>query len=1325
MSECKCSSAWIHASSSCAGKFVLPMLRAGFSMDTFVSKVVASAKAMATPTFVREVGVPSVAPQIVGEPASAPLALGAPLVAPKIVGEPCVAPHLVGVPHVALHDAGITLPAKLGVPRVAPINMLECCYQTLEQTILRKRSVVLHKMCEDFISHILHTTVSVHRIFQKRIGRAWIFLPLKNNPIQQIYKLFKNGKFIQIESDMVSPKESFGKPRHLLDKNIGKFCSETILESVEEEVYTIPKTVYIGEYFPYYTKVWRRDIKATTPIPERKGCECMVMDDLGSLFDEEIDTFHIPHSITLGGPIYTYAAKPSVSLYKGKPFVESCSEAWWNRRDLDEFGRPNKCKIYSHRLVGQVYMRHCFECITDSLRYGDVADRVDFERRKRLFNHQFVKAETPKIEKVSQPTAFGKLWAGIANHTVCYDKLPNPQDRTVFMAQSEDENTSYHPSVQEKKEENFEIPTMETIVGKLRKKKKKSSNGKELFFGEGRFADKNVKLQEKDVFTKVVHNSTFGRTMRKLGIGSGITTQQTFPITDETVFMPTKVDNCVFSPLPQFTREQLRNLDKYDVSSTGIVAIDMAIQSHATQGDPLVAFCTIMDNEKDDPNYAPISGSKFDLGRDRCQVITLPLTNINISNAFKRIDDEAGSRLYLATLFNDRCGIRVGAPVFQYGVSQLLEHRPNAYTNKSLCKEEWADIEKRNALKGCRILKGFNVEQSIVLDYNQTIKPFSEKAVLTCRKSDNVQATHVFTGSGIVKNANVSRLSKSVSMKCLNDGVGTSTSSRFGLASGIAPHRASVDVPCVEDGRYFMAQTTEEKPYSLAIVAPLEVKKDAKEGDFVGTVNFMAMMRTQARTPYLQALNAGMIDPVIQMKIYTGSTAFVGTTIVVVHDFYNRVDVDKLGSKLYRSVGNSFPQTMRPLNQGGCSVHTIDTRKYLGHTLFVKDLAFADPRFHVYIYDDNALPMAENWQCTLEFYVKVLPRTPFEIAKESCFEVGVQNFAYIDLDIYKGVGSIALAGKPTAVTIPLHFGEPAEYATNKISFGFTQAIYRCLQGTGGYLHGQITQIGTLMISCVVRVGMWWSTSIPTLSDISNVPHCDIDLGKSDGTFKLLYQSPYSRVSSRERNILLYFFPLGGPTGPKDVSSPFTFSVYFKGIEPLGPVKQIDSIMGEFAWIDLDLSAVEKQSGPVQFPIPAYIKDVEYTVGKVTLRTNTLAYLFGSCGFFSGRTEIIVYWTQRHPLSGKRTNVHLCRMYGTDTSYEMQATEMYNSALVGRASMTSEVGDFTGFETPVGSRSNRNFYMLRIDDVEFLSNVVVCIRLLPGFKFYGRSAIICY
>uniref|UniRef100_A0AAT9JB97 Polyprotein n=1 Tax=Tibetan peony nepovirus TaxID=3115779 RepID=A0AAT9JB97_9SECO len=1009
-----------------------------------------------------------------------------------------------------------------------------------------------------------------------------------------------------------------------------------------------------------------------------------------------------------------------------------------------------RCKYHAHAFLFGCggYMQQCLGCSLSVLVECDQLERAEEAEAARLkaariaaFAAQFDEVPTPEIEKVGVAKRFGGFFAAYVGHSgpkidamagLDPSKFPKPPRYAHVHSSREDAEIS--AKLQDKAEEEHDKywSSVETVKSKLRQKKgKKVPNS-----AEGMLGDKKTKLLEKDVFAKVVHGSAIDKLCTKfIGDGTMILTDQTFPLRDEEVRLGTTQGCPIYTRLPTFSEKELRKLtDKWEMSNTGVVALDMAIQSHVPEGTPMVAFATIMDGRTDDPHVAAQCGSYFDLGRGRCQALSLPLVNFNLNDLHKRLGND-DPELYLATYFNDMLGYRPGELVFTYGSSELLEHKPDAYTNKSLCKDTWDDILKRNVQKGNRIVKGFNVIDSVSQDYDQEIPDFGELHFKT-KPSSSVMPTKAFTAKGIREVPPSQRVRRSFSIARTQFGrVPTRNETPYGgeLFGGstrheVGPMDATKNFDPSAPRHSFVQSDLEENsssvvddnPFVVAITKSFKVAADAKEGTLLGSIPFFADVAAQHKSPFYDCLGTGLIDPTIQLRVFSGGNPFMGSTIGIVHDFFNRVDTKgKLGGQLPRILGNCLPQTLHPLCRAGVGLYTIDTREYLGQALYINHKGFADPHFHVYIYDGNDVTAASKWRVTVEILIRKCKNHKMGMADVPILSLPYKPPSFVNLDLYKGFGVIAQSDDPLMVPIGLDLAVSRNYATNKSCLGTTQAIFQILQGVGGKLVGSFEQVGTRLVSCQLRVVMWWELALPTLEETSSLPHVDLDLTTGMADFSIQIQSPYANTGNRELKSRLLVYPIGGPVAPTGCSSPYAFTIYIKGIECDTKPSVLLVPQKDYAWMDL----VEIQAGSQEFIIPNHVCDVSYPgVARAALSINPLSKIFGTCGFFKGTISITLQWAQSGKLNERGSRVHFRHCFGTSANFDVLEIRSFNTYMPGSTTFELDVGDFSGFNIPGGTKNNLQHLRLWLEEGSHVNCISVTVRLHENFSFYGRSCL---
>uniref|UniRef100_A0AAT9JAU5 Polyprotein n=1 Tax=Chrysanthemum nepovirus TaxID=3115762 RepID=A0AAT9JAU5_9SECO len=945
------------------------------------------------------------------------------------------------------------------------------------------------------------------------------------------------------------------------------------------------------------------------------------------------------------------------------------------------------------------YLFECLYCTFKSLQEADLAERHERACRIFDFNQQFVEVPPPEIKKGGVSKVIPLVWGAFAaKHTKASPKNDNvsfPCAQVHSGREEEEERADLHDRAENEQAEHG-APTISSAIEILRAKKKrgKKNASKILEYGEGRYRGNGIEIVEKDVFTQVRHGSSMDRALNWLGRNrnGGILTQQTWPTRSEDVLRPRNIKNCIYTPLPQFSEEQLRVLlDKQDMKSSGITAIDLAIQSHVAEGTPMMAFCTIMDGDNGDPNIAALSGSKFDLGRDRCQVITLPLVNVNLNHMHRQVNEGNKSRLYLATLLNDTCGVYENVPIFSYGTSQLLEHRPDAYTNQTLCKEEWMDIENRNARKGARILKGFNVNEHIAADYDQELIAFPEDSKLQCKPRDIGHSNFAFSSRGIVERHPATRLDKSCSLRFGREGRQASV---FGYSTR---HQNfvddNVDTTNLTGARHSFAHSTSEDDnniFETVCINEYTVPKDAKAGYVIGTLNVYKEIRSQKLLPYHSFLSKGMVSATLSTKFFCGGNPFMGTTICIVIDAFGRIDADgALGGSIPNSILNCSHMLLHPLSQGGERELSFDLGSLMGHNFFPLAKAFANPQLIFCIYDDNDVEAAASWKFTNELKMKRLDPT-YELVTTPTLSFPYTTPDIIKIDIWGGLGKIKLGVGYKCPLFPLSFARRSEYAPRQYVLGTTQALLGVLQGYGGTIKGRLIRTSTTMVTCNVRIFIWGLDTDPTLADVAQYPHQDINFERDSGEFELKVQSPFSKVSSKVVQSTLWVWPIGGPIAPAEVVSSFNFAVYIDSITPDQQLSMMVRPDRKYAWCVL--SDFPKQAFALR--IKGFVSDVEFKKTQVKLLPNPLSHLFATCGFFGGKITVYFDWSFGEALTVGATTLDIALCYGNSQHHEVIQQSTFNVYMAGSTSFVVDNGDFSGYTAPGGS-AHDHFFLLCI------------------------------
>nr|AAM82758.1 polyprotein [Cherry rasp leaf virus] len=208
----------------------------------------------------------------------------------------------------------------------------------------------------------------------------------------------------------------------------------------------------------------------------------------------------------------------------------------------------------------------------------------------------------------------------------------------------------------------------------------------------------------------------------------------------------------VYTPLPHITEEQARKLMEKGFSNSSNVALDMAVQSHVGQGTPLLAMCGIMDSRTDDPNEALQVAGYFDLGRDRCDLISLPLINFPLN---KEDFDDYMRGLYLCTMFHNVRGFQNNKALCSYSAVGFDQHKETPRCIRSRVKESWEDILARNnENEFSRVQSGQNLLNAIEKERNEAIPDVGAHQFACVPPSKGTPQTSLLTSDGVIKRPN-------------------------------------------------------------------------------------------------------------------------------------------------------------------------------------------------------------------------------------------------------------------------------------------------------------------------------------------------------------------------------------------------------------------------------------------------------------------------------------------------------------------------------------------------------------------------------------------
>nr|CAH2618850.1 polyprotein 2 [Tomato fern seco-like virus]CAI5384008.1 polyprotein 2 [Tomato fern seco-like virus] len=842
------------------------------------------------------------------------------------------------------------------------------------------------------------------------------------------------------------------------------------------------------------------------------------------------------------------------------------------------------------------------------------------------------------------------------------------------------------------------LQTIDSLVKTLQKRKAIVKDA-----GENRVADKK-QLTERDVFHGPKIINRLGRKDEKTFTAANLNSDQVV-VCMQPKGMPT------FTPLPRMQEEQARKLLEKDIGSVSSIALDLGLQSHIPQGLPVAAFMAIVDTRFADPRYATLCGAFVDLGRDRAKMLCLPLANFPLHKAVDDHDDTLNN-LCLATYFNDPTSFDIGKAALQYGTLEFQEYKPSAYSDYTRVRDTWDQIARQQNTPRDRVLAGFSTFNSVSQDYAEELPEFGE-IVMRCPPPKKPPVLYM----GELGKGKVQSTQRTFTMPSIKYGGGTG---RYAKELPVADRGATLKQDGLEytPARY---ATCDANLVDTEIACVIEgtCPADVRSGQVLKRVQFREATYLHNNAAVMEWISAGLVSPTIRLRLTTGSNPFVGITLGVCLDYYNRCSTSIVGDKLPSAVTNALPNVVFPISRGSEATAELDVRRELGHGLFASVDSFEQPFLVVYVVGDNALPAADVWRFTLELLFSRFESSG--IALEPLVTLPHTFSGILPLGVWRGPHDFNLGvNQPSLMRLKLDFATRRTFGNGTYScLSFPAAYASWIQGHAGHLVGEVVHIGTQAVSCGLHLCVTWSQSVTLLRDALKIP--GVRLNGGSGRFRLPLFSPFERVSLVDPVAELCLFAIGGPIATAGISASFQYMVRFDAIEGDESVPRVIGGTDSFAWANLSKF---RAGFEFDFSIPARLCDIVRDDCEVKMCDNPLASLVASCGIMSGDMTVTVMWGTEKGKGALSGCVKVTTCFGrTDIADHTQvlSTKVAHLGIDTSISVDVPVRNFSGYTGSGATPYIKGVYLLvAISDRRVLTEIDVTVRLHPGFRFFGRS-----
>uniref|UniRef100_A0AAT9J7U6 Polyprotein n=1 Tax=Cederberg Conebush nepovirus TaxID=3115760 RepID=A0AAT9J7U6_9SECO len=769
--------------------------------------------------------------------------------------------------------------------------------------------------------------------------------------------------------------------------------------------------------------------------------------------------------------------------------------------------------------------------------------------------------------------------------------------------------------------------------------------------------------------------------------------------------------------LPRPSEEKLRKKSEAGWREVKAVALDLNISCYVGEGSNMIAFCTLMHNISEDARECAQAGAYLTLGHSRAKLLTLPLVTSFLSADL--FDQEAYKEsMLLAVVFFGGRGIVEGTPIFGFSALEFSEYFPDSYCGITHEKDSWTEILNRNSHgKKTRFQAGFNVIQALEKEQvpaTGEIPAFELEA--PCRNT--IVATYDSHGrvdKGVPRTQSFHIPSTSFggnmasTVPLMRQGSGTSNRS-FASSIPIRRYNPRSEHESLRIGNACAAGFSQK---DFAGCQTVSCPKEVKSGTVLATINLHHLF-VESNTRFSRMWQEkGYFTGDIYVKIHLASSVYSGLAFYHVLDCYSRIPSTYSG-KMPGKIARQFKTFLHCLNDPDSSLYVFNVGKEIGGSLFFGDTGFAVPKLWITCATDSFVAFSKSFAFQVHFFcvpgreeVDSLEQIPYLEYPISCKALEMVDQFVSEMPFKIGANS--------SHSTSLAAFTPAQDGNYKVFSWFDARLAHFMN-----IGGDITFEAIVSSNCFIRATMRayiWSGST-SFANLSQQPHADFE---GNAVFTLPVMGPFHAYSTGgSPSLTLRIVPLCEAYSPETVDGTFHLHVRIKSIRfDENIVRSID-YGATVAWFMLEN---DKRADLVELLIPPRCVDLQSKDFKIHNFRSPFAMLCATSGMHHGRVKLIFQWTlsENVELGKQKGTINFSKGCGKLTDNWRGAIYHFNS-LTTSHEMDFEFASFAG-ATISGEVNHefQNWAYFASASGKTLSSITVSMQILPGMRFYGRSA----
>ncbi|CAA60707.1 ORF, partial [Artichoke Italian latent virus] len=485
-------------------------------------------------------------------------------------------------------------------------------------------------------------------------------------------------------------------------------------------------------------------------------------------------------------------------------------------------------------------------------------------------------------------------------------------------------------------------------------------------------------------------------------------------------------------------------------------------------------------------------------------------------------------------------------------------------------------------------------------------------------------------------------------------------------------------------------------------------------GTVIGTLDIFALITTTNSRVCAEWLERGYVDRNILMVSHLFTSPYLGMAIWYVFDAYGHIPTDVTTTVELESIRHLSPH-VHILKDNTTSTWILNFHREGGQSLNFAGPGFMKPKVWIIAASSAQMPCSADVQYVVEGYPQEKVSSE-DLLRRKILTLSVESTHLADLDLLLAPQQLAI-GTTATTNFPLSFAEKSITSTKRETYSYSAGLLSHFLGIGGKLRFRVHSTSSCLLTSKLRVFLWEHSQ----------PQCRRPKFHTLTLMGLDWRAVIQAACCATANFgdsgaRFWIMPLSAPRAPQTVETKFEFYIRILGIDVIPDLCRQINYKQRFGWFMISPS--DKTTTELDFKIPSRIGNIGVKNTKCVNFTNAFAIMCATTGMHWGRCILHFTWSwHRNTEAGKNAReISQSRLEWVIVLQHIilgiRGILVYDNAY----SIPFEFGSFAGPVISGGTPNEaENWVRVQSTSWQWIHAVTVSIEVLPGFRFYGRSA----